>query len=153
MSIAHSMRSAARDIFLHALSEASIDKAFDRHVHYQRGVLRVCDDLYDLKSYSRVVSIVFWQSGASHGGDSGSPGWTQRWRESSWIPTSILTSFPDIAILPGGHPQPNEESVRGAEGDSENAGRAERAVAGHLSDKRRRLGGGGKAGGCRNHAA
>ena len=32
MSIAHSMRSAAREIFLHALSEASIEKAFDRHV-------------------------------------------------------------------------------------------------------------------------
>jgi hypothetical protein len=30
MSIAHSMRSAAREIFLHALSEASIEKAFDR---------------------------------------------------------------------------------------------------------------------------
>ena len=59
MSIAHSMRSAAREIFLHALSEASIEKAFDRQVHYQRGVLRVCDDLYDLKSYSRVVSIAF----------------------------------------------------------------------------------------------
>ncbi|MCU1256029.1 MAG: glycerate 2-kinase, partial [Candidatus Angelobacter sp.] len=57
MSIAHSMRSAAREIFLHALSEASIEKAFDRHVSYQRGVLRVCDDLYDLKSFSRVVSI------------------------------------------------------------------------------------------------
>ena len=59
MSIAHSMRSAAREIFRHALSEASIEKAFDRQVHYQRGVLRVCDDLYDLKSYTRVVSIAF----------------------------------------------------------------------------------------------
>src|SRR5260221_11305393 len=57
MSIAHSMRSAAREIFLHALAEASIEKAFDRHVYYQRGVLRVCDDLYDLSSHSRVVCI------------------------------------------------------------------------------------------------
>ena len=59
MSIAHTMRSAAREIFLHALAEASIEKAFDRQVHYQRGVLRVCDDLYDLKSHSRVASIAF----------------------------------------------------------------------------------------------
>ena len=46
MSLAHSMRSAAQEIFLHALTEASIGKAFERNVQYQRGVLRVCDDLY-----------------------------------------------------------------------------------------------------------
>ena len=59
MSLSHSMRSLARDIFLDALAEANIGKAFDRHVQYERGVLRVCDDLYDLKTYSRVLAVSF----------------------------------------------------------------------------------------------
>ena len=48
------MREAAREIFRYGLAEASIGKAFARHVHCERGVLRVCDDLYDLQSYARV---------------------------------------------------------------------------------------------------
>src|SRR5258708_916670 len=114
MSIAHSMRSAAREIFLHALSEASIEKAFDRQVHYQHGVLRVCDDLYDLKSYSRVVSIAFGK--AAH-------------RMAEILARQVGATVEGIIVDPnqhpyqlagyryfaGGHPQPNAESVRGAE--------------------------------------
>jgi glycerate 2-kinase len=114
MSIPHSMRSAAREIFLHALSEASIEKAFDRQVHYQRGVLRVCDDLYDLKSYSRVVSIAFGK--AAH-------------RMAEILARQVGATVEGIIVDPnqypyqlagyryfaGGHPLPNEESVRGAE--------------------------------------
>ncbi len=114
MSIAHSMRSAAREIFMHALSEASIEKAFDRQVHYQRGVLRVCDDLYDLKSYSRVVSIAFGK--AAH-------------RMAEILARQVGATVEGIIVDPnrhpyqlagyryfaGGHPQPNAESVRGAE--------------------------------------
>src|ERR1041385_5698688 len=53
------MRDTARAIFQHALDEASIEKAFARHVHYERGILRVREDLYDLQSYSpvRVISM------------------------------------------------------------------------------------------------
>jgi glycerate 2-kinase len=114
MSIAHSMRSAARDIFLHALSEASIEKAFDLQVSYQRGVLRVCDDLFDLKSYSRVVSISFGK--AAH-------------RMAAILARQVGATLEGIIVDPnqhpyqlagyryfaGGHPQPNAESVRGAE--------------------------------------
>jgi hydroxypyruvate reductase len=108
------MRSAAREIFLHALSEASIEKAFDRQVHYQRGVLRVCDDLYDLKSYSRVASIAFGK--AAH-------------RMAEILARQVGATMEGIIVDPtqhpyqlagyryfaGGHPQPNEESMRGAE--------------------------------------
>jgi glycerate 2-kinase len=114
MSIAHSMRAAAREIFLHALSEASIEKAFDRHVHYQRGVLRVCDDLYDLTSYSRTVCISFGK--AAH-------------RMAEILARQVGTTVAGIIADPnrhpyqlpgyryftGGHPHPNEESVRAAE--------------------------------------
>lgn len=40
----------------------SVASAFDRHVHYSRGVLRICDDLYHLDSYSRVLIVAFGRS-------------------------------------------------------------------------------------------
>lgn len=114
MSIGHSMRSAAREIFLHALSEASIEKAFDRHVHYQRGVLRVCDDLYDLSSYTRTVCISFGKAAHRMAEILG--------RQVGTTVTGIVADpnrhpyqLPGYRYFAGGHPQPNEESVRGAE--------------------------------------
>src|ERR1700758_4549118 len=57
------MRGAALSIFRYALEHASIEKGFGRHVHYERGVLRVCEDLYDLHSYSRVLTISLGKAG------------------------------------------------------------------------------------------
>jgi len=57
------MRDTARDIFRQALSEASITRAFARHVHCERGVLRLCEDLYDLQAYSRVLVISIGKAG------------------------------------------------------------------------------------------
>ncbi len=51
------MRAAVREIFRGALAEASIAKAFRRHVHCERGVLRIREDLYDLHLYSRVFVV------------------------------------------------------------------------------------------------
>src|SRR5262245_5220027 len=51
------MRVLARHILERALSEASIEQAFRRHTDCERGVLRVCDDLYDLNSYGRVFVV------------------------------------------------------------------------------------------------
>ena len=114
MSMAQGMRAAAREIFLHALAEASMEKAFDRHVHYQRGVLRVCDDLYDLSAHPRVQCIAFGK--AAH-------------RMAETLARQVGTTIEGIIVDPnphphqlpgyryfaGGHPQPNAESVRGAE--------------------------------------
>ncbi len=114
MSESHIMRAAAREIFLHALAEASIEKAFDRHVSYQRGVLRVCDDLYDLQSYSRVVAISFGKAGH---------------RMAEILARQVGPTVEGIVADPnrypyqlagyryfaGSHPQPNEESVRAAD--------------------------------------
>ena len=57
------MREAARSIFSHALVEASITKAFRRHVECDRGVLRVREDLFDLHSYARVLVISLGKAG------------------------------------------------------------------------------------------
>src|SRR5947209_4663492 len=114
MSIEHSMRSAAREIFLDALAEADIEKAFTHHVDYQRGVLRVCDDLYDLSLYTRVLCVSIGK--AAH-------------RMAEILARQVGTTVEGIVVDPnrhpyqlpgyryfaGGHPQPNEESLRGAE--------------------------------------
>jgi hydroxypyruvate reductase len=55
--LALSMRVTARHLFEYALAEASIDRAFQRHVDCDKGVLRVCEDLYNLDSYNRVLVI------------------------------------------------------------------------------------------------
>src|SRR5713226_8658066 len=55
--LAIEMRVTARQLFEHALAEAGIARAFQRHVYCERGVLRICEDLYDLDSYSRVLVI------------------------------------------------------------------------------------------------
>src|ERR1700733_10054187 len=57
------MRQTVREIFLHSLFEASIANAFGRHVHCERGVLRICEDLYELHSYSRVLVVSIGKAG------------------------------------------------------------------------------------------
>ena len=104
------MRSLARDIFLHALAEASISKAFDRHIHYERGVLRVCEDLYDLKSYSRVLAISFGKAAhcmAELLAQQVVPGVQGIIADPNQHPHQL----PGYRYFAGGHPQPNAESV------------------------------------------
>ena len=57
------MRDTALEIFRQALAEASIAQAFARHVHCERGVLRVREDLYHLQSYSRVLVVSIGKAG------------------------------------------------------------------------------------------
>jgi len=107
------MRERAREIFLQALAQASISKAFGRHVHCERGVLRVCEDLYDLNSYSRVQVISIGKAGhtmvealAAQVGAS-----LEGIVASSVQPQSQVHGF---RYFRGGHPTPNEESIRAA---------------------------------------
>ena len=55
--LAIEMRVTARHLFERALGESSIDQAFERNVCCERGVLRVCEDLYDLHAYNRVLVV------------------------------------------------------------------------------------------------
>ena len=107
------MRETAREIFRLALAEASIAKAFARHVNCERGVLRVREDLFDLHSCSRVlvvslgkaahtmVEALAGQAGASFEGIVAS----------SVDPASQVHGF---RYFRGGHPTPNSESIRAA---------------------------------------
>ncbi len=108
-----SMCQTARDIFRGAMANASIGRAFAHHVNCDRGVLRVCEDLFDLHSYSRVlvmsmgkaghtmVEALVEQAGASLEGIVAS----------SVEPTTHIRGF---QYFRGGHPTPNAESIRAA---------------------------------------
>ncbi len=108
------MRTKARSIFDEALREASIDRAFARHIQCERGVLRICEDLYDLNAFGRVfvisigkaahamVEALIAQAGERFEGIVAS----------STAPASQVRSF---RYFHSGHPLPNADSVRAAE--------------------------------------
>jgi hydroxypyruvate reductase len=107
------MRQTARAIFQHALAEASIAKGFARHVHCERGILRICDDLYDLRSYSRVLVVALGKAGhtmveaLSHQVGASPEGIVA----SSVQPATQVHGF---RYFRGGHPTPNAESIQAA---------------------------------------
>jgi hydroxypyruvate reductase len=108
------MRVTARHLFEHALAEASIDRAFQRHLDCDRGVLRICEDLHDLDSYGRVLVIsagkaahamvnsLEMQAGSRFEGIVAG----------SVDPVSQLRGF---RYFRGGHPAPNHESIHAGE--------------------------------------
>src|SRR5258708_14386751 len=109
------MRETARELCLHALAEASISKAFARHVHCERGVLRLGDDLYHLEAYSRVLVISIGQARntlvealAQQVGMS-----LEGIVATSIEPVSQVRGF---RYFHGGHPTPNAESIPAATG-------------------------------------
>lgn len=107
------MHEVARSIFSEALANASIRKAFERHVNCDRSVLRIREDLFDLHSYSRL--LVMSMGKAAHtmvealAGQVGSS--LEGIVASSVQPASQLRGF---RYFRGGHPTPNEESIRAA---------------------------------------
>ena len=107
------MRQTARAIFQHTLVEASIAKGFARHVHCERGILRICDDLYDLHSYSRVLVVALGKAAhtmveaLSHQVGASLEGIVA----SSLQPTAQVHGF---RYFRGGHPTPNAESIQAA---------------------------------------
>jgi glycerate 2-kinase len=112
--LAVEMRVTARHLFEHALAEASIDRAFQRHVDCERGVLRVCDDLYDLNSFGRVFVVALGKAAHTmvnalemQAGDR-----FEGIVASSVEPVSQVHGF---RYFLGGHPAPNQESIRAAD--------------------------------------
>ena len=98
-------------VFTGTLAQISIPRAFSQKVECSRGVLRIEQDLYDLSSFERVLVIAIGK--AAH-----------TMLESLVAQTGpmqgIVCSVPSASQQPGfryfvgGHPLPNEESIRGA---------------------------------------
>ena len=110
-------RQVARDIFLHSLKQADIAGAFPRHFHYERGVLRVFDDLLPIDGYARVLVIAFGkaaqtmaealvaQLGPLASGIIAAPPGT----------LAGMPQLPNFRYFAGGHPLPNAESIKAAD--------------------------------------
>jgi glycerate 2-kinase len=108
------MKEIARHIFDHAMRESGIGRAFSRHMHCERGVLRICEDLYDLNSYSRVLVISIGK--AAHSMLTGLHEQTGE-RFEGIVASSVAPDFHirGFRYFQGGHPLPNEESIRAAD--------------------------------------
>jgi glycerate 2-kinase len=107
------MRETAREIFTSALKNASIGNAFERNVHCVRRVLRIGDDLHDLDTYNRVFVVSIGKAAhtmvAALEAQAGSS--LEGIVASSVEPASQVRGY---RYFRGGHPTPNEESVRAA---------------------------------------
>jgi len=111
--IAIQMREVARQIFCDALAHSSVTAAFEQHVQYEHGVLRICDDLYNLDSFSRILAVAIGKAAhtmaealVKHLGSR-----VAGFVASSVNPPERLAQF---VYFHGGHPVPNEESLRAA---------------------------------------
>jgi glycerate 2-kinase len=109
-------RQTAREIFLHALKHTSVAAAFEKNVSYDRGVLRVCEDLYELNSFARVMLIAFGK--AAHTMTEALA--AQLGSRAQGIIAAPQQSLEGRPQLPGfryfaaGHPTPNRESLNAA---------------------------------------
>ena len=109
-----SMRQSARGIFLAALKNASIESAFGRHVHCERGVLRICEDLYDLNSYTRVFVVSIGKAGHTMAAALEA----QVGSRLEGIAASSVEGAEQVRgfrYFRGGHPTPTAESIQAAE--------------------------------------
>jgi hydroxypyruvate reductase len=110
------VRAIALEIFQHALEESGIERGFARNLHYERGVLQVGSDLYDLGTFSRVFVVSFGKAAHSTlealitrlGAGVGATGIVC----APTLPPSQVFGF---RYFEGGHPMPNHESLRAGE--------------------------------------
>jgi len=107
---ARELRAVALEIFQQALAQSTIREAFARHVNYDRGTLRICDDLYALSSFERVTVVSIGK-----GAHSLAEALVEQMGETvggivagSTEPATQLHGF---RYFHGGHPFPNSESL------------------------------------------
>ncbi len=107
------MRETVRGLFAQALAASSISQAFANQVHCERGVLRICEDLYDLQSYSRVLVVSIGKAGHTM-----VEALTEQVGSSleGIVAASVIPAFQvhGFRYFCGGHPTPNAESIRAA---------------------------------------
>jgi hydroxypyruvate reductase len=108
------VKEIARHIFDHALRESTVNSAFSRKVSCERGVLRICEDLYDLNSFSRVFVISLGK--AAHTMLTALHEQTgERFEGIVASPVAPEFQIRGFRYFNGGHPLPNAESIRAGE--------------------------------------
>ena len=108
--LAGETRVIVRNLFHHALVQGGIDRAFQRNVSCERGILRVCDDLYDLNSYGRVLVVSIGKAAHSMVGALQSQA-GDRFEGIIVGPESSAPLLRGFRYFQGGHPFPNTESI------------------------------------------
>lgn len=112
-SRAREVRAQAREIFHHALSEATVAKAFEKHVVAEHGALRIVDDLYDLNSYANLLVVSIGK--AAHAMAEGlAPQVGSRLSGIVAAPTDPVQQLAGVRYYRGGHPTPTAESLLAA---------------------------------------
>ena len=115
------MKPIALHIFEHALRETAVSAAFARHISCDRGVLRICEDLYDLNSYARVFVISLGK--AAHSMLQALHEQTgERFEGIVASPVQPEFQVRGFRYFHGGHPFPNSESIAAAEAMLKSAG-------------------------------
>ena len=105
------MRDRAREMFDRALLECNIPHAFAQHVQYEDGQLRIGDDSYGLTSFERVLVVSIGKAGHSMASalsnivDTGLTGIIA-------CPNAPPAQLFGFRYFTGGHPLPNEDSLR-----------------------------------------
>ena len=108
------MRDVAREIFRRTLSEINLHKVLSKRLEYTRGVLRICDDLYDLGRYSRVYAVSMGKAAHSMIGALAS-------LTGPVLSGVVVCGHPagsqvlGMRYFQGGHPLPSAESLRAAD--------------------------------------
>jgi hydroxypyruvate reductase len=110
-TIAAAMRQDARSIFDHALTECSVARAFERSVRYGNRVLSVRGDHFELARFSRLVIVSIGKAGHSMA-DAFTSIVPMPWSGIVACPAVPSSPVKGLRYFAGGHPMPNEESLR-----------------------------------------
>ena len=113
-ALAQQMRRTARDIYLQALREASVADAFRRHVHLDRSILRIGEDLYDLNDERRIFTVSFGKAAYTML-DCLQEQLGARLTGIAVGATEAAESRLGVQYFHGGHPAPNAASWQAAE--------------------------------------
>ncbi len=105
------LRERAREMFQHALSECSIQRAFTRNLQYDQRYLRIAGEIYDLKSFERTLVVSIGKAGHAMAEalaaivGTGLTGIVA-------TPTAPPAQLFGFRYFIGGHPLPNADSLR-----------------------------------------
>ena len=108
------MRDRVREMFEHALGECSIPRAFGKKLKCDRGYLSAGSEMYDLGGFTRALVISMGKAGHSM---------AEAFTSIVGTGLSGIVACPDLPpaqlfgfrYFAGGHPLPNEDSLRAGE--------------------------------------
>ena len=108
------MRARVREIFDHALNECSIPRALGRKLERNERYLQVDETVYDLGAFTRVLAISIGKAGYSLAENFAGLLDTELTGIIA-APGEAPAELPGFQYFSGGHPLPNEDSLRAGE--------------------------------------